>query len=376
MNDKILNTLNELIKLKSITPNDNGCQKYIYDFLKPLGFEKEIFKFNDVSNIILRKGNKKPVLSFVGHTDVVPVGDESKWSTDPFNLEQKGNKVFGRGVADMKGSIACMMCATEDYILKNKNFDGTLLFIFTSDEEGIAVDGIQRLVKERVLDKYNLDYCLVGEPTSKEKFGDTIKNGRRGSLSGELTIKGLQGHIAYPQNTINPIHLSGPILNQLISEKYDEGDEYFTPTSFQISNINAGYGVENIIPGEITIKFNFRYSNQVNHKELIDRVENILDKFNVDYQINWKHSGEPYLTTKKEFLQICKSAVENITGITPVVSTDGGTSDGRFIAKICNQVIEFGLLNDSIHKIDEHTNIDDLVSLSKIYKRILSNVFN
>ena len=375
MKEELLNILEELVSFKSITPNDSGCQLYVSKYLQHLGFSVNQKKYGDVDNLIAKKGSSKPVMAFVGHTDVVPAGNLDEWSTNPFVLEEKNGKLLGRGVADMKGSIACIMHAYNNFSKKNKDFNGTLLIILTSDEEGPAVDGIQRLLNEKILKKYDIDFCLVGEPSSKEKLGDTIKNGRRGSLSGEATIKGQQGHIAYPQNANNPIHLASSIINQLISQKYDNGNDFFPPTSFQISNIKSGYGVENIIPGELSFSFNFRYSNETDEASLISSVENIFKKSEVQYNIKWRHSGEPYLTTKKDFLEKCQSSIKEIIGHEASVSTDGGTSDGRFMAKICDQVIELGLLNKSIHKIDEHTTENDLLVLSAIYEKILTKVF-
>ena len=373
-NIEIIEVLSNLIKCKSITPNDDGCQTYIGEYLKQLGFNIYLKKYGDVSNIIAKKGSSKPVIAFVGHTDVVPTGDVKQWSTNPFELTELKGKLYGRGTSDMKGSVACMMLAITKFLEENSNHDGTIMMILTSDEEGDAVNGIQKLVSNDDLKEHNIDMCLVGEPASKNKLGDTIKNGRRGSLSGTIVIKGIQGHIAYPHNAKNPIHLFSPILDELVNQEYDKGNNYFPPTSFQISNVNSGVGTRNIIPGELTFDFNFRYSPESTKEMLQKNVKDILDNNGVDYGIEWYHSGEPYLTTEKKLLNACIDSIDSVLGIKPSISTDGGTSDGRFMAKICNEVIEFGLINESIHKINEYTTKQDLDSLINIYKKLLNKV--
>ena len=373
-NIEIIEVLSNLIKCKSITPNDDGCQTYIGEYLKQLGFNIYLKKYGDVSNIIAKKGSSKPVIAFVGHTDVVPTGDVKQWSTNPFELTELKGKLYGRGTSDMKGSVACMMLAITKFLEENSNHDGTIMMILTSDEEGDAVNGIQKLVSNDDLKEHNIDMCLVGEPASKNKLGDTIKNGRRGSLSGTIVIKGIQGHIAYPHNAKNPIHLFSPILDELVNQEYDKGNNYFPPTSFQISNVNSGVGTRNIIPGELTFDFNFRYSPESTKEMLQKNVKDILDNNGVDYGIEWYHSGEPYLTTEKKLLNACIDSIDSVLGIKPSISTDGGTSDGRFMAKICNEVIEFGLINESIHKINEYTTKQDLDSLINIYKKLLKKV--
>ena len=373
-NVEVIEVLSNLIKCKSITPNDDGCQTYIGRYLKQLGFNIYLKKYGDVNNIIAKKGSSGPVIAFVGHTDVVPTGDVNQWATNPFELTELKGKLYGRGTSDMKGSVACMMLAIKKFLEESSSHDGTIMMILTSDEEGDAINGIQKLVSNNDLKEHNIDMCLIGEPASKNKLGDTIKNGRRGSLSGTIVIKGIQGHIAYPHNAKNPIHLFSPILDKLVNQEYDRGNDYFPPTSFQISNVNSGVGTGNIIPGELTFDFNFRYSPESTKEILQKNVKGILDNSGVDYGIEWYHSGEPYLTTEKKLLNACIDSIDSVLGIKPSVSTDGGTSDGRFMAKICNEVIEFGLINESIHKINEYTTEQDLNDLIKVYKKLLNKV--
>ena len=367
--------LQNLIACKSVTPNDDNCQTIIGEYLKQLGFEIKNIKYGDVNNMIAKLGTKKPTLAFVGHTDVVPIGDIDEWTYDPFSLTEENNKLYGRGTSDMKGSIAAFLFAVNSFLSKKKSFDGSIMMILTSDEEGPAINGIRKLVDEE-LEKYEIDMCLVGEPSCKKILGDTIKNGRRGSLSGKLIVSGIQGHIAYPMNAENPIHTSSLAINELINKKYDKGNEYFPPTSFQISNLNSGVGASNIIPGKLTCEFNFRYSTETNSDELKNEVTSILDKHKLNYDIEWTLSGEPYLSEKSILMKTCSTAVKDIMGMSATISTDGGTSDGRFMAKICKDVIEFGLVNETIHKVNEHTTSDNVKNLSAIYSELLVNIFN
>ena len=367
--------LQNLIACKSVTPNDDNCQTIIGEYLKQLGFEIKNIKYGDVNNMIAKLGTKKPTLAFVGHTDVVPIGDIDEWSYDPFSLTEENNKLYGRGTSDMKGSIAAFLFAVNSFLSKKKSFDGSIMMILTSDEEGPAINGIRKLVDEE-LEKYEIDMCLVGEPSCKKILGDTIKNGRRGSLSGKLIVSGIQGHIAYPMNAENPIHTSSLAINELINKKYDKGNEYFPPTSFQISNLNSGVGASNIIPGKLTCEFNFRYSTETNSDELKNEVTSILNKHKLNYDIEWTLSGEPYLSEKSILMKTCSTAVKDIMGMSATISTDGGTSDGRFMAKICKDVIEFGLVNETIHKVNEHTTSDNVKNLSAIYSKLLVNIFN
>ncbi len=372
-NDNVYSMLEKLISCKSITPNDDGCQSIISDFLKKFGFEINIIEKSGVSNLIATYGNKSPRLAFVGHTDVVPIGQIDKWNSPPFELHEDDGTLFGRGTSDMKGSIASMLIAIEELLEATKDINGSLMVILTSDEEGPAIHGIQSLVKEELKD-IEIDFCLVGEPSCKENLGDTIKNGRRGSLSGSLEIRGVQGHIAYPQNARNPIHLLSPVLEKLINQEYDKGNEYFPATSFQVSNINSGAGASNIIPGLLTMDFNFRYSTETDADSLKSSVISILDSEGVDYSIKWSHSGEPYLSRNSRLLDVCSKAVQKITNNNATISTDGGTSDGRFMAKICDDVIEFGLVNKSIHKINESTTLKNIVMLKDIYCQVLQDI--
>ena len=372
-NDNVYSMLERLISCKSITPNDDGCQSIISDFLKKFGFEINIIEKSGVSNLIATYGNKSPRLAFVGHTDVVPIGQIDKWNSPPFELHEDDGTLFGRGTSDMKGSIASMLIAIEELLEATKDINGSLMVILTSDEEGPAIHGIQSLVKEELKD-IEIDFCLVGEPSCKENLGDTIKNGRRGSLSGSLEIRGVQGHIAYPQNARNPIHLLSPVLEKLINQEYDKGNEYFPATSFQVSNINSGAGASNIIPGLLTMDFNFRYSTETDADSLKSSVISILDREGVDYSIKWSHSGEPYLSRNSRLLDVCSKAVQKITNNNATISTDGGTSDGRFMAKICDDVIEFGLVNKSIHKINESTTLKNIVMLKDIYCQVLQDI--
>jgi len=375
INNNTIELLEKLIICKSVTPNDNGCQEIIGNFLKNIGFSVKEKKYEEVNNLIARYGSEDPVFAFVGHTDVVPIGNINDWKSDPFVLTDINEKLCGRGTSDMKGSIACMMAAVNNFINKNKNFKGSIMFILTSDEEGPAQNGIKRLVNENDLADHRIDMCLIGEPSCTKDIGDTIKNGRRGSLSGELLIKGIQGHVAYPHNAQNPIHTFAPVLQKLISEEYDKGNNFFPPTSFQISNLNSGVGSTNVIPGTLSMSFNFRYSTETNVGEIKSHVVDILNESKLKYEIEWDHSGEPYLTEKSHLLEYCEYAIENVMSIKPKISTDGGTSDGRFMAKICNQVIEFGLINESIHKVNEYTTKKDIINLSRIYNEILNKIF-
>ena len=374
-NENVVGILSKLISCKSLTPEDDGCQKYIADYLKKLGFEIEIKKNDDVINLIARYGKDSPVFAYAGHTDVVPTGDLDKWKSNPFELTEINSKLYGRGTSDMKGSVACILISIKDFINSNKDFKGSIMVILTSDEEGPAQNGIKKLVNDGDLTKHNIDMCLIGEPSSKKILGDTIKNGRRGSLSGKIIVQGIQGHVAYPHNAMNPIHAFSSTLRDLVNKEYDKGNEYFPPTSFQISNLNSGVGASNIIPGQLDMDFNFRYSTETTCEKLMKSITEIMDASNLKYTIDWHHSGDPYLTEKKELLNSCIKATKDTLGIMPNISTDGGTSDGRFIAKICDQVVEFGLINESIHKINEYTTENDLKNTAKVYTQILKNIF-
>ena len=375
LNNDIVSLLENLISFESVTPDTSDCQKYIEKYLSSSNFKTEYKKFNDVQNMISTYGNGKPCLAFIGHTDVVPSGNIDLWESQPFELTKKGAFLVGRGTSDMKGGIACFMQAVREFITENGSIHGSIKLILTGDEEGDAINGIRKLVENNTFNKNELDYCLVGEPSSSDSIGDVIRNGRRGSITGHLTVFGIQGHVAYPEKAENPIHLTSKILNQLLEIKFDSGNSHFPPTSFQISNINSGTGVDNVIPGSSNIAFNVRYSTETSHNEIKDKIITILDKSNCRYEITWKHSGEPYLTTKKEFINVCKDSIKDVTDLETIVSTNGGTSDGRFMAKVCDEVVELGLTNRSIHKINECVRENDLEILIDIYKKILTRIF-
>jgi succinyl-diaminopimelate desuccinylase len=364
----------ELIALDSVTPQDKGCQQKLKDLLAPLGFRCETIESNGVTNLWARRGDTSPVFVFAGHTDVVPTGPASQWASQPFTPTIRDGKLYGRGASDMKTSIAAMVVAVEEFVAAHPEHAGSIAFLITSDEEGPATDGTV-VVCELLEDRgETIDYCLVGEPTSSHVLGDMIKNGRRGSLSGCLVVKGVQGHIAYPHLARNPIHLAAPALAELAAEKWDEGNEYFPPTSWQMSNIAAGAGATNVIPGELKVDFNFRFSTASTAESLQARVHAILDRHGLDYELKWTLSGHPFLTPKGTLSDAICGSIKQELGVTTELSTTGGTSDGRFIARICPQVIEFGPPNDSIHKIDEHIEVRYIDPLKNIYRRTLERL--
>jgi succinyl-diaminopimelate desuccinylase len=363
-----------LIALDSITPQDKGCQQHLIELLAPLGFVCETIVSNGVTNLWARKGTQAPLFVFAGHTDVVPAGPLHQWESGPFTPTQRDGKLYGRGASDMKTSIAAMVVACEEFIATHPDHRGSIAFLITSDEEGPAVDGtviVCDLLEERGV---VLDYCLVGEPTSNHVLGDTIKNGRRGSLSGHLVIKGIQGHIAYPQLARNPIHQAAPALSELTAEVWDDGNAYYAPTSWQVSNIAAGTGANNVIPGSMCLDFNFRFSTASTADGLQARVHAILDRHGLDYDLDWTLSGLPFLTEKGTLSDAVCVAISDELGVQAELSTTGGTSDGRFIARICPQVIEFGPPNASIHKIDEHIELRYIDPLKNIYRRTLQRL--
>jgi len=371
---KTLALTEELIALDSVTPNDNGCQKRLISLLEPLGFTCEPVLSGGVTNLWARRGSARPLLVFAGHTDVVPTGPLDQWHSDPFRPTQRDGKLYGRGAADMKTSIAAMVVAVEEFVAAHPDHKGSIGFLITSDEEGPATDGtvvVCNMLKER---GEQLDYCVVGEPTSTDTLGDVIKNGRRGSMSGKLKIKGIQGHIAYPQLAKNPIHLAAPALAELVAEHWDEGNEYYLPTSWQMSNIHSGTGATNVIPGELVVDFNFRFSTASTVEGLQQRVHEILNRHGLEYDLKWTVGGLPFLTPRGELSDALQAAIKSETGIDADLSTTGGTSDGRFIARICPQVVEFGPPNASIHKIDEHIELRHIDPLKNIYRRTLENL--
>ena len=371
---KTLALTEKLIALSSVTPDDKGCQQHLIDILTPLGFVCETIQSNDVTNLWARRGTTSPVFVFAGHTDVVPTGPVEQWRSEPFIPTHRDGKLYGRGAADMKTSIAAMVVACEEFIAATPEHTGSIAFLITSDEEGPATDGTVIVCDKLKARGEQIDYCLVGEPTSSAQLGDMIKNGRRGSLSGRLTIKGVQGHIAYPHLAKNPIHEAAQALADLVEEQWDAGNEYYLPTTWQMSNINAGTGANNVIPGDMVIDFNFRFSTASTAESLQERVHAILDRHDLQYDLQWTLSGLPFLTPRGTLSDALSAAIEQETGIVTELSTTGGTSDGRFIAQICPQVIEFGPPNASIHKIDEHIELRHIDPLKNIYRRTLEHL--
>ncbi|HMY53163.1 MAG TPA: succinyl-diaminopimelate desuccinylase [Candidatus Obscuribacter sp.] len=370
----VLSMARALIKRASVTPRDEGCQKLITDFLSPLGFQAEELNFGDTENLWIRRGSESPLFVFAGHTDVVPTGPLDRWSSPPFQPTLKDGLLYGRGAADMKGSIASMLVAIYAFVASYPEHKGSIALLITSDEEGSAQDGTVKVVEVLKARGEIPDYCLVGEPSSAKTLGDTIKNGRRGSLTGHLIVKGVQGHIAYPQLAKNPIHLFAPVLAELCAMTFDSGNEFFQPTSFQISNINAGTGADNVIPADLEILFNFRFSPEVTAHILEEKVRALLDKHKLNYGLSFRLSGEPFLTRPGHLVDAAREAIREVCDIETELSTTGGTSDGRFIATTGCEVIELGPINATIHKIDECVNVEDLEKLSRIYERMLERL--
>lgn len=357
----------QLIARHSLTPKDDGCLDILGARLAPLDFSLEKMRCGEVDNLWARRGNASPVVCFAGHTDVVPTGPVNKWDSDPFTPTVRDGMLYGRGASDMKGSLAAFITAIEKFVAEHPEHHGSVALLLTSDEEGVAVDGTVRVVEALRERNELIDYCIVGEPTSVSRTGDTIKNGRRGSLSGTLTIKGVQGHIAYPHLLKNPIHLAAPAIAELAATVWDNGNEYFPPTSWQISNIHGGTGATNVVPGTVEILFNFRFSTASTVEGLKAQVHAILDRHGLEYDLQWELSGKPYLTPRGNLVDAVSSAIRAVQGIDTELSTSGGTSDGRFIADICPQVLEVGPLNATIHKINECVPVADLDVLSEIY---------
>ncbi len=374
MSSATLELARQLIGLRSITPEDAGCQELIGRRLKPLGFALENVRSGEVSNLWARRGQAKPLLCFAGHTDVVPTGPLDQWLSDPFVPSLREGKLYGRGTGDMKSSIAAFVCATEEFVAAHPQHQGSIALLLTSDEEGVAVDGTVRVVERLKARQELLDYCIIGEPTAVDRLGDTIKNGRRGSLSGTLTVKGVQGHVAYPQQVKNPVLLFAPALAELAAIEWDRGNEFFPPTSWQISNIHGGAGATNVTPNSLEVQFNFRYSTASTVDNLKQRVHAVLDRHGLDYSLDWLHAAAPFLTAEGELTSAVRAAVRAVTGIEPELSTTGGTSDGRFIIDICPQVLELGPVNASIHKLNEHIEIDALDALKSIYRQVLERL--
>ncbi|HEY9103297.1 succinyl-diaminopimelate desuccinylase [Chitinimonas sp.] len=372
--DRTLALARQLIALDSITPQDAGCQELLKARLAALGFRIERMRHGEVENFWARRGATGPVLCFAGHTDVVPTGPHEQWHSAPFAPEIRDGLLYGRGAADMKASLAAFVTAIEDFLAGHPDHQGSIALLITSDEEGPAVDGTVRLVETLAERGETLDYCIVGEPTSSAAFGDTIKNGRRGSLSGRLTLYGVQGHIAYPHLARNPVHQAAPALTELAAMVWDEGNAHFPPTTWQVSNIHAGTGAGNVIPGEMTVDFNFRYGTASTAEDLKQRLEAVLTRHGLDYNLRWTLGGRPFLTEPGPLSSALQAAIAAETGVAAELSTTGGTSDGRFIAAICPQVVEFGPINATIHKLNECVAVADLPRLSAIYRRTLEQL--
>ncbi|GAA5785600.1 succinyl-diaminopimelate desuccinylase [Chitiniphilus shinanonensis] len=364
----------QLIKQASVTPEDADCQQIIAHRLERIGFQIEHMRFEDVDNLWARFGDSGPVLVFAGHTDVVPTGPVDRWQSDPFMPELRDGHLYGRGAADMKASLAAFVTATEDFLAMHPAPRGSIAFLITSDEEGPARNGTVKVIETLKARGEAIDYCIVGEPTSAEHFGDTIKNGRRGSLSGHLVVHGVQGHIAYPHLAKNPIHLLAPALAELAGTVWDHGNTYFPPTTWQVSNIHGGTGATNVIPGTAELMFNFRFSTENTADTLKQKVHAILDAHGLEYELDWTLNGEPFLTDHGALIDAIRGAVEDVTGHTPQLNTTGGTSDGRFIAKHCPEVVEFGPINKTIHKLNECVAVEDIPKLSAVYRRTLERL--
>ena len=364
----------DLIRRHSVTPEDANCQDMLTERLERLGFTAEQMNFGEVKNIWLRKGTEAPLFVFAGHTDVVPTGPESNWTHPPFEAEIHDEVLFGRGSADMKGSIAAMVTACERFLEQHPAHQGSIAFLITSDEEGPAVDGTVKVIETLEARNEKIDWCLVGEPTSTSTVGDVIKNGRRGSLGARLVVKGKQGHVAYPHLAINPIHRLAPALAELTAKEWDQGNKFFPPTTFQISNINGGTGATNVVPGHVDLLFNFRFSTEVTAEELSQEVEAILNRHELDYDIEWTLSGNPFLTAEGDLVDAMVAGIKEVMDIDTELSTSGGTSDGRFIAPTGAQVVELGPLNATIHQVDERVHVSELNNLSSIYEAILTNL--
>jgi succinyl-diaminopimelate desuccinylase len=366
-----IDLLAELIRRPSVTPDDAGCQEILARRLQALDFECETMQFGEVTNLWARRGKASPVLCFAGHTDVVPPGAEDDWQTDPFEPVVKDGYLYGRGSADMKSGLAAMITALESFIAEHSDHTGSLALLITSDEEGRARDGTLKVIEELQSRDEAIDWCVLGEPSSQEVLGDIVRVGRRGSLSGMLTVRGVQGHVAYPQLADNPIGRFAPVLADMYNTEWDRGNEFFPPTSFQVVDIQAGVGFPNVTPGELNARFNFRYSTEWDHLSLKDKMRQLFDAHDIDYDLDWHLSGEPFLTEPGRLIEAVSQAVNEQTGAAPELSTGGGTSDGRFISPAGTDVVELGPVNASIHKVNEHVRIDDVIALSSMYRRIM-----
>jgi succinyl-diaminopimelate desuccinylase len=373
-NDATLDLARALIARRSLTPDDAGCQELLRARLVPLGFHCETLASNGVTNLWARRGDARPAVCFAGHTDVVPTGPLTAWHSDPFTPTIRDGFLYGRGAADMKSSLAAFIVAVENFVRTHPAHPGSIALLITSDEEGPSTDGTVRVVERLQATGTALDYCVVGEPSSVERLGDMIKNGRRGSLSGRLIVRGVQGHVAYPHLAKNPIHLAAPAIAELAGIVWDNGNEYFPPTTWQASNIAAGTGAANVIPGVLELSFNFRYATASTRESLQERFEAVLQRHGLDYELAWTGWGAPYLTPRARLVSIAAEAIREVCGIVPETSCTGGTSDGRFIAAICREVVELGPVNATIHKLDEHVAVADLEPLAAVYRGILERL--
>lgn len=371
----LLNLTKQLISLPSITPNDGGCQTIIADYLTTLGFKCESMRFGNTDNLWARYGDQAPLLIFAGHTDVVPTGPESDWTSHPFKPEIRGDYLYGRGASDMKSAIAAMMTATAQFIKTNPHFPGSIAFLITSDEEGGAENGTRKVIAELQKRGIKIDYCVIGEPSSDKQVGDQVRVGRRGSLHGKLTVHGKQGHVAHPHLAMNPIHASAIALHELAQSIWDNGNEHFPPTTFQITNIHSGTGATNVIPGHLEVLFNFRFSTAVTKDELKKRVEETLKQRNLKFDLQWTIGGEPFLTSQGKLISATQQVIKKITGHDVKLSTGGGTSDGRFIAPTGAEIVELGVSHATAHQIDECIKVSDLELLEKVYKALLTEIF-
>ena len=374
MKNETLELAKALIARKSITPEDAGCQQLIVERLVALGFKAEVFCCGDVVNLWIRHGTAKPLVVLAGHTDVVPPGPLEKWHSDPFEPTVRDGKLFGRGAADMKTSIAAFVTAAERFVAAHPGHRGSVALLITSDEEGPSVDGTVRVVEALKARGETIDYCIVGEPSSLQVFGDTIKNGRRGSLTGRLVVHGVQGHVAYPQRAKNPVHLAAPALAELAATEWDRGNEFFPPTTWQVSNIHAGTGAQNIIPGSLQVDFNFRFSTASTPEALKARVKEVLDRHGLEYGLEWTLGGKPFLTSRGRLVETLSTVVRKVSGVTPEVNCTGGTSDGRFIIDICSEVAEFGPVNRSIHKVNEAVALEEIEPLAEVYRAAIEEL--
>ncbi|HHF3169827.1 TPA: succinyl-diaminopimelate desuccinylase [Vibrio diabolicus] len=370
----VLALAKDLISRQSVTPEDAGCQDLMIERLKALGFEIEVMVFEDTTNFWARRGSEAPLFAFAGHTDVVPAGKLEHWDTHPFEPTIIDGYLHGRGAADMKGSLAAMVVAVERFIAENPDHKGSIGFLITSDEEGPFINGTVRVVETLMARGENIDMCIVGEPSSTEVVGDVVKNGRRGSITGDLTVKGTQGHVAYPHLANNPVHESLLAIHELATIEWDKGNDYFPPTSFQIPNVSAGTGASNVIPGEFHVQFNLRFSTELNNDAIVQRVTETLDKHELDYDLKWTFNGDPFLTDTGALLDAVVAAVADVNDTKPALLTTGGTSDGRFIARMGGQVVELGPVNATIHKVNECVKVDDLEKLTDMYENTLKHL--